>query len=81
MTKLRQRPRLDLANALTGEIEVVTHLIERASLSPVEPEPEPEHHALTLVERRKQTLDLGRQERIGGGVEGAQGAGISNEVG
>src|SRR4051812_3787423 len=45
MTKLRHGPDLDLPDALTGEVEVLAHLVERARLAAVEPEPQAQHVA------------------------------------
>ncbi len=50
VAKLRHRPGLDLANPLPGEVEVLTNLLERPRLAPVQSEAQPQDLALTLVE-------------------------------
>src|SRR5690606_12257815 len=64
--QLRHRPRLDLADALAGEVEVLAHLLERPRLAPVEAEAQLEDLALALVERGEEPVDLlGQQGRRG----------------
>src|SRR5438445_12720567 len=71
--QLRHRPRLDLADALTGQVEVLADLFERARLAAVEPEAQRQDLPLALVERCEQLLDLGGQERSGRDLEGRLG--------
>src|SRR5215468_4769413 len=62
VAKFRHRPGLDLADALPSEVEVFTDFLERAGLAAIEPEAQGEDLALTLVQRRQELLDLGRQQ-------------------
>src|SRR3954469_7510135 len=57
VAQLRHRPSFDLADALAGEVEVLTDFFERAGLPAIETEPQLEDLALTLVERREQAGD------------------------
>jgi hypothetical protein len=50
---------LDLSDGLTAELEVLTHLIERAGLASVEPEAQTQDLALPLVEWAQQLRGLG----------------------
>ena len=70
MAKLGHGPRLDLADPLTGQVEVLAHLFERARLATVETETQAEDLALPLVERREQATDLFGEEGDGGHFEG-----------
>ena len=54
VAQLRHGPGLDLADALTGEVEVLAHLFEGAGLAPVEAEAQLQDLALALVERAEQ---------------------------
>src|SRR5437899_5805421 len=67
--KLRHGPGLDLADALTGELERLAHLFERAGLAAVETEAQAQDLALAVGERLEETVDLLRQQRLGGGIE------------
>jgi len=58
MTQLRHRTSFDLANALTGEVEVLANLFEGARLATVESKAKLQDLALTLVEWRQQPADL-----------------------
>src|SRR2546421_10956214 len=69
MAELRHGPRLDLADALTGEVEVLTDFFERARLAAVEAETQLQDLSLALVERGEQPGDLLRQQRGGGYLE------------
>src|SRR5947209_7252729 len=53
---------LDLANPLAGQAEQLADLIERAGLSVVEPEAQPDHLMLPLVERGEHAADVGVQQ-------------------
>src|SRR5205814_2704749 len=80
VTKLRHRPGLDLADALPGEVEVLADLLERARLSPIEPEAQGEDLTLALVQRRQQLLDLGRQQRGRRDLERRLGRAVFDDV-
>ena len=54
MTKLGHGARLDLTNALAGQVEVLTDLFEGSGLATIEAESQFEDLALTLVERAEQ---------------------------
>src|SRR5207248_9722812 len=54
VAQLRHRTRLDLADALPRQVEVLADLFERPRLSAVETEAQGENLALALVERRQQ---------------------------
>ena len=51
VAKLGHRPRLDLTDALPGQVEVLADLLERPGLTSVQPEAQAQDLALTLVER------------------------------
>src|SRR5581483_12191075 len=59
----------DLADALAGEIEVLTDLFEGAGLAAVEAEAEAQDLALALVKRTEQPADLVGQQRRGRHLE------------
>src|SRR4029077_10551469 len=63
VAQLRHRPCLDLADPLTGEVEVLAHLFEGAGLAAVEAEAQLQDLALALVERSEQASDLFGQQR------------------
>ena len=65
VAQLRHRPGLDLADPLTGQVEVLADLFERAGLAPVEAEAQLEDLLLTGVERRQQAADLVGQQGHG----------------
>src|SRR5690606_15611487 len=73
VTQLAHRPRLDLADALAGEVEVLADLLERARFAAIEAEAELEDLALAVVERGEQSRDLLREQRRGGNLEGRLG--------
>ncbi len=62
VTQLGHRPRLNLADALTGQVEVLPDLLEGARLAAVEAEAQAQDLALTLVEWGEQTADLVGQQ-------------------
>ena len=70
VAQLRHRPRLDLADALPGQVEVLAHLLERPGLAPVQPEAQAQDLTLPLVERREQAADLVGQQRHRRHLEG-----------
>ena len=78
--QLGHRPRLDLADPLTGEVEVLADLFQGARLAAVEAEAELQDLALALVERRQQPVDLERQEGGGGHLEGRLGRAVLDDV-
>ena len=80
VTQLGHRPSLDLADALTGEVEVLAHLLERAGLAAVEAEAEAEDLALPLVERGEQAGDLLGEQCGGGHLEGGLGRAVLDDV-
>jgi hypothetical protein len=51
MAQFGHGPRLDLTDALTGQIEVLAHFLEGAGLTPIQSETEPKDLPLPLVER------------------------------
>src|SRR4029079_16646625 len=63
VTQLGHGTRLDLADALAGEIEVLADLFEGAGLAAVEAETEAENLPLTFVEGTEQASDLVGQQR------------------
>src|SRR5204863_186006 len=67
--QLRHRPGLDLADALTGEVEVLADLLEGAGLAAVESETQLEDLALAVVERSEQARDLVGQQGRGRHLE------------
>src|SRR5581483_7319407 len=56
--ELLQRVVLDLADALAGDAERAAHLLERARLLALEPEPELDHLPLALRERVERAIDV-----------------------
>ena len=69
VTQLGERLRLDLADALPGDAELLADLFERAHLPVVEPEAEPHDLPLAIVELLERLDDrLGEQRAGGGGV-------------
>ena len=68
VAELAHRTRLDLADALAGEVEVLADLFERAGLAPVESEPQSQDLTLALVERSEQLLDLVGEHRLRQGL-------------
>ena len=73
MSQFAHGASLNLADALTGEIEVFSNLFEGARFTPVKTEAQLEDLSLTIIERSKQTVDLVRQQRRGGNLERAFG--------
>src|SRR5215217_7062866 len=69
VAQFAHRTGLDLADALTGEVEVLADFLERAGLAAVEPEPQREDLPLPLVERCQQLLDLVGEQRGGCDLE------------
>src|SRR5258705_1955919 len=67
--ELRHGPGLDLADALTGELEALADLLEGPRLAPVEAEAQAQDLALAVVERLEQPVDLLGQQGLSGGVE------------
>ena len=80
VAQLRHGAGLDLADALTGEVEVLADLFEGAGLAPVEAEAQLEDLALTLVERAEQPGDLLGQQRGGRHLEGRLGRAVLDDV-
>lgn len=79
MTKLRHCPCFDLANALTGETEVLANLFEGAGLTTVEAKAKFENLTFALVEWSKQPGNfLGKQRRGGNLERGISGAILDN---
>lgn len=69
VTQLRHGAGLDLADALTGEVEVLADLFESARFTTVETEAKLQDLALTLIEWAEQTGDLVGQQRRSGDLE------------
>src|SRR5215218_6488802 len=69
VAQLRHGPRLDLADPLAGEVEVLANLFESAGLAPVEPEAELQDLPLAIVERGQEPVDLLGQEGRGRHLE------------
>src|SRR5262249_49953553 len=68
--QLPQRLRLDLADALAGDAELLADLFQRAHLAVVEPEPEAHDRAFAVVQLLERLLDRFREQRAGGGGRG-----------
>ena len=62
MAKLGHGPSLDLADALTSQVEVFTDLFESAGFTAIEAEAELENFALAFVERTEKSIDLFGQQ-------------------
>ena len=80
MTQLAHRARFDLADALTREVEVFADFFEGAGFTTVESETKLQDFALTLVERRQETLDLFGQKCRGSDLEGRLGRPVFDDV-
>src|SRR5262245_20500310 len=65
MAQLAQRVRLDLADALAGEAELLADLLERPRPAVLEAEPQPEHPLLAALEAVEDLRDLLLEELIG----------------
>ncbi len=80
VAQLRHGPGLDLTDPLTGQVEVLTDLFERAGLAPIETEAQLQDLALTLVERAEQPGDLLGQQRRRRDLEGRFGRAVLDDV-
>src|SRR3954469_20058736 len=80
VAQLAHRPGLDLADPLTGQVEVLADLLERPRLAAVEAEAQGEDVPLPLVERGEELLDLGRQQRGGRDLERRLGRTVLDDV-
>src|SRR5581483_11296849 len=80
VAQLRHRPRLDLADALAGEVEVLADFLEGAGLAAVEAEAEAEDLALALVEGAEELGDLFGEEGGGRHLEGRLGRTVFDDV-
>src|SRR5271169_2494422 len=80
MPELAHRARLDLADALAREVEVLADLLEGARLAAVEAEAQAQDLALALVERREQPADLLGQDRDRGRFEGGLRGAVLDDV-
>src|SRR4051812_3695235 len=80
VAQLAHRPGFDLADPLTGQVEVLADLFQRARLAAVEAEAELQDLPLTLVERRQQPGDLVGQQRRGGDLERALRRAVLDDV-
>src|SRR5947208_12103198 len=80
MPQLRHGPRLDLADAFAGQVEMLAHLFQRARLAAVETETQPQDLALALVQRVQQSVNLARQQRRRRHLEGRLGTGVLDDV-
>src|SRR3954454_12142899 len=65
MPQLAERLRLDLADALAGDVELLADLLERARASVLEAEPQLEHPSLATRQRIENGLDLLLQQLVG----------------
>ena len=63
VAELREGLRLDLANALARDAELLADFFERADLSVVETEAQSHHRAFTIVELLQRFLDRLREQR------------------
>src|SRR5262245_11050997 len=80
MTQLGERFRLDLADALAGDAELLADLLERAHLAVVEPEAQAHDLPLPVVELLERLDDRLGEQRAGGGGGRGDGGGILDEV-
>src|ERR1700722_6211601 len=62
VAELHHNLALDLANPLAGQAEQLADLVKRAGLSIVEPEAQPDHLMLALVEGGQHRADVGVQQ-------------------
>ena len=74
MTQLRHRPGLDLANALTGEVEVLADLFERARTAVLETETKPYDLLLPIAQLDQHIPNSRGQQVTSGNVD--RGCGI-----
>src|SRR5262245_65658427 len=80
MPQLRQRLRLDLADALARAAELLAHLFERPYLAVVEAEAQPHHLLLARVELGECLLDLVLESLALGGEVGRDRGLVGHEV-
>src|SRR5262245_64051776 len=80
MPELPERLRLDLADALAGDVELLAHLLEGPGAPVLQAEAELEHASLAARQRVEHRLDLLLEELVGGGLGRGQGAAVLDEV-
>src|SRR3954451_283084 len=80
MPELAERLRLDLADALAGDVELLADLLEGARSAVLQPEPELEHAALATRERVEHGLHLLLQQLVGCRLRRRERAAVLDEV-
>src|SRR5690349_24995645 len=80
VAKLAQRLRLDLADPLPGDVELLAHLLERPGTPVLEAEPQLEHAALAAGQRVEHRLHLLLEQLVGGGLRRRERAAVLDEV-
>src|SRR6266851_6074607 len=80
MPQLAERLRLDLPDALSGDIEFAPDLFERAGASVLEPEPQLQDATLATGEALEHALDLLLEELVRRGVGRREGLVVGDEV-
>src|SRR5262245_54563873 len=80
MTKLRERLRFDLPDALAGDTELLADLFERARVAVDESEPELDHFLLALRQRVQHTFELLLEQDEARRVDRHDRVGVLDEV-
>src|SRR5262245_27549546 len=80
MPELPERLRLDLADALAGDVELLPNLLEGPGTPVLEAEAELEHAPLAARQRVEHRLDLLLEELVRGCLRRRQGAAVLDEV-
>src|SRR4029077_17810876 len=78
--ELRHRPCLDLADALAGQLEALADLFEGPGLATMKSETQSQDVPFALVERSEKAVDLDREERGRGHLEGRGGRAVRDDV-
>ena len=80
VAELAERLRLDLADPLAGDVELLAHLLEGPGAPVLEPEPELQHAPLAAGQRVEDRLDLLLEELVRGRLGRGQRPAVLDEV-
>src|SRR6185369_15945497 len=80
VAELAERLRLDLANPLASDVELLAHFLERPRPAVLQPEPELEHAPLATGQRVEHRLHLLLEELVRGRLGRGQRATVLDEV-
>src|SRR3954469_20145647 len=80
VAELRQRLRLDLADPLAGETELLADLVEGARLSVGQAEPQRDDRGLALRQRLEDAVELTLEQAEGDDLGGDRRVGVLDEV-